>query len=193
MTDDTKNKETAPKLTESEKVEVEAQIEVTVPELEVVKTVPEIVVETTPEAPLEIPVTIGEASAEPMGTVPETETTQIGEIEPPAEDIPAEKPESEKHVPLKREEKAKGDEPPQKEKLGLLRKMAQAIIQLRVQKKLLKVMELFAKHTEITNDDVEKLLHVSDATATRYLDELEKRGKIQQVGATGRSVKYIRR
>ena len=47
--------------------------------------------------------------------------------------------------------------------------MAQATIQLRIQKKLLKVMGLFAKQTEITNDEVEKLLHVSDATATRYL------------------------
>ncbi len=71
--------------------------------------------------------------------------------------------------------------------------MAQATIQLRIQKKLLKVMELFAKQTEITNDEVEKLLHVSDATATRYLAELEKRGKIRQVGTTGRGVKYVKR
>lgn len=53
-------------------------------------------------------------------------------------------------------------------------------------------MGLFAKQTEITNDEVEKLLHVSDATATRYLAELEKRGKIRQVGTTGRSVKYVK-
>ena len=70
--------------------------------------------------------------------------------------------------------------------------MAQATIQLRIQKKLLKIMELFAKQTEITNDEVEKLLQVSDATATRYLAELEKRGKIRQVGTTGRGVKYVK-
>ena len=54
-------------------------------------------------------------------------------------------------------------------------------------------MEQFAKQTEITNDEVEKLLHVSDATATRYLSELEKRGKLKQVGTTGRGVLYVKR
>ena len=71
--------------------------------------------------------------------------------------------------------------------------MAQVTIRLRIQKKLLKVMELFAKQTEITNDEVQMLLHVSDATATRYLAEHEKRGKIRQVGTTGRGVKYVKR
>ena len=42
-----------------------------------------------------------------------------------------------------------------------------------------------------TNDDVEKALEVSDATATRYLDKLEKEGKIVQVGREGRFVKYL--
>ncbi len=42
-------------------------------------------------------------------------------------------------------------------------------------------MRLFAKQTEITNDEVVKLLHVSDATATRYLAELEKRGLVRLV------------
>jgi len=40
------------------------------------------------------------------------------------------------------------------------------------------------------NADVENLLSVSDATATRYLDELEKDGKIKQVGRTGKHVYY---
>lgn len=43
---------------------------------------------------------------------------------------------------------------------------------------------------KITNDEVEKLLRVSDATATRYLQTLEKEGKIQQVGVTGKAVWY---
>lgn len=42
----------------------------------------------------------------------------------------------------------------------------------------------------VTNDRVETLLNVSDATAERYLDELEKEGAIVQVGRTGRSVTY---
>ena len=172
------------KTTQSEEVQTEPKTEESVPEPEVLENVPE----TTPEVIPEAPQTTGEASAEPMETVPETPTAQMGGNEPLEEK--ASEPEKEEREPRKREAK---DEPPQKEKLGLLRQMAQATIQLRIQKKLLKVMELFAKQTEITNDEVEKLLHVSDATATRYLAELEKRGKIRQVGTTGRGVKYVKR
>lgn len=42
----------------------------------------------------------------------------------------------------------------------------------------------------ITNNDVEALLGVSDATAERYLNELEKQGRIAQIGKTGRTVSY---
>lgn len=47
-----------------------------------------------------------------------------------------------------------------------------------------------AQGKKITNNDVEKLLGVADSTATRYLDELEKEGKIKQVGKTGKGVYY---
>ena len=138
---------------------------------------PEIVTETASETP-------SEASAELAENIPETLTAQMGGNEPLEEKVP--EPMKEDREPRKQEE----NEP--KEKLGLLRQMAQATIQLRIQKKLLKVMELFAKQTEITNDEVEKLLHVSDATATRYLAELEKRGKVGHVVTTGRGVKYVK-
>lgn len=42
----------------------------------------------------------------------------------------------------------------------------------------------------VTNNDIEKLLGVSDATATRYLSELEKEGKVEQIGKTGQGVEY---
>ena len=67
---------------------------------------------------------------------------------------------------------------------------ARATIQTRKQKKLAKIMEALNTKNKITNDEVEKLLHVSDATATRYLSALEKEGKIQQVGKTGTGVVY---
>ena len=70
-------------------------------------------------------------------------------------------------------------------------KAAQAI-QFRKQKKLTKIMTLFLKKTHITNDEVEKLLHVSDATATRYLSQLEKQGKIKQSGRLGQGVTYTK-
>ena len=53
-----------------------------------------------------------------------------------------------------------------------------------------KIREFFAGQGRAANDDVEKLLGVSDATATRYLDELEKEGLIRQVGRTGKHVYY---
>lgn len=43
---------------------------------------------------------------------------------------------------------------------------------------------------EIRNDDVEKLLGVSDATAERYLQEMENRGLLTQIGKEGRFVYY---
>jgi len=69
---------------------------------------------------------------------------------------------------------------------------ARATIQDRKRKKLDKIMEALNTKGKITNDEVEKLLHVSDATATRYLSALEKEGKIQQVGKTGKAVEYTR-
>ena len=44
----------------------------------------------------------------------------------------------------------------------------------------------------ITNNDVEKLLGVSDSTAERYLDQLEKQGKLKQMADTGRGVYYTK-
>ena len=67
---------------------------------------------------------------------------------------------------------------------------ARNAIQFRKRKKLDRVMSLFLQQSKITNDEVEKFLHVSDATATRYLSQLEKEGKIQQSGKTGKGVSY---
>ena len=53
-----------------------------------------------------------------------------------------------------------------------------------------KILKLLKDKTSISNNDVEKLLGVSDATATNYLQELENEGKIVQIGKTGRSVSY---
>lgn len=43
---------------------------------------------------------------------------------------------------------------------------------------------------KITNDLVEKEMKISDATATRYLNELESLGLIKQIGKEGQSVYY---
>jgi len=67
---------------------------------------------------------------------------------------------------------------------------AQLTIQNKKRKKLDLILTLFAKRKNITNDEVEKFRHVSDATATRYLSILEKENKIKQMGKTGHMVSY---
>jgi Mn-dependent DtxR family transcriptional regulator len=43
-------------------------------------------------------------------------------------------------------------------------------------------VEKLAKSKQINNDDVRELLHVSQSTATNYLEELTKQGKIKKSG-----------
>lgn len=69
-------------------------------------------------------------------------------------------------------------------------KRANAKRQEKKREKINEILDLFAKQTNLTNDEVEKLLHVSDATTTRYLETLEKEGKIKQIGKTGKGVRY---
>jgi len=52
------------------------------------------------------------------------------------------------------------------------------------------ILEFLKGNEKITNNDVEKMLGVSDATATRYLNELEKEQKIKQIGTVGHTVYY---
>ena len=47
------------------------------------------------------------------------------------------------------------------------------------------------KKKGVNNNDIEKLLDVSDGTANKYLNELEKEEKIEQVGVSGRGVYYV--
>ncbi len=58
------------------------------------------------------------------------------------------------------------------------------------EKNMVHILRFLQEKREVRNNDIEKLLNVSDATATRYLDELEKEGKITQHGETGQSVFY---
>ena len=80
-------------------------------------------------------------------------------------------------------------------KISLARELlvkARNMIQFRKRKKLERVMTLFLKKSKITNDEVREFLHVSDATAERYLNALEKENRIRQVGKTGHGVSYSR-
>ncbi len=53
-----------------------------------------------------------------------------------------------------------------------------------------KILKFLRENGKIQNNDVERLTGVSNATAERYLDELEKEGKLVQHGKIGPSVFY---
>lgn len=53
-----------------------------------------------------------------------------------------------------------------------------------------KILDMFLSRDKIANKDVERELNVSDSTATRYLGELEKEGKIRQVGGEDNRYTY---
>jgi len=131
--------------------------------------------------------------SEPLQTS-ETRTAQIPVNEPLTS-----KPEPLESAPISAPQPQPVSAPvfiePQQNKISLARELltkARNAIQFRKRKKLDRVMALFLQQSKITNDEVEKYLHVSDATAERYLNILEKENKIKQVGKTGHAVSYSR-
>ena len=134
------------------------------------------------EAPIEAqPQAAQVPLSEPLASEPVSETKQV-ESEPESVETDS-SPES---SPTQAE-------PVSVPKPNLVRDLlnkARFAIQTRKRVKLDRIMTLFAKRTNITNDEVEKFLHVSDATATRYLEILEKENKIKQSAKTGKGVSY---
>lgn len=53
-----------------------------------------------------------------------------------------------------------------------------------------KIAALLRERGELSNSDIREALGVSDRSVIRYMDELEREGKVEQVGKTGRSVAY---
>ncbi|MCX6739511.1 MAG: hypothetical protein NT098_05725 [Candidatus Parcubacteria bacterium] len=64
-------------------------------------------------------------------------------------------------------------------------------LQFRKRKKLDRILTEITKKGKITNDEVEKLLHVSDKTAERYLSQLVKELKIKTNGQKGKALLYL--
>ena len=64
-------------------------------------------------------------------------------------------------------------------------------LQFRKRKKLDRILVEVTKKGKITNDDVEKLLHISDKTAERYLSQLVKEQKIKTNGKKGKALFYL--
>src|SRR3989338_3978456 len=53
-----------------------------------------------------------------------------------------------------------------------------------------KALAMFDDKSELSNAEIRKALGVSSRTAVRYLDELEREGKVEQVGKIGHAVTY---
>ncbi|QQG42460.1 MAG: HTH domain-containing protein [Candidatus Giovannonibacteria bacterium] len=53
-----------------------------------------------------------------------------------------------------------------------------------------KALAMFQEKQELSNSEIREHLGVSSRTAVRYLDELEREGKIEQVGKIGHAVTY---
>src|SRR3989344_5472569 len=53
-----------------------------------------------------------------------------------------------------------------------------------------KALAMFASKPELSNAEIRKALGVSSRTAVRYLDELEREGKLGQIGKIGHAVTY---
>jgi len=80
----------------------------------------------------------------------------------------------------------------QQDQTGFIRALlakAQAKIQSNKQKKLEKIILFAQKKKILANEDVQKLLHISSATATRYLVKLVQQGHLARVG-NPRDAKY---
>jgi len=140
------------------------------------------------EVPTETPPTetqTEETKTEPAfeNPTPAEVSTQVGQTPEPTkeeEKKPLEEPKTEE----KPKEEIKPDpEKPQPPQINLneLRDKANKERQDRKQEHLSEVEKL-AKSKQINNDDVRELLNVSQSTATNYLEELTKQGKIKKSG-----------
>jgi predicted HTH transcriptional regulator len=135
-------------------------------------------VETPKEETLSEGATSAETPVETPQIQPEVKEPQIETQEtPPTAPTPQPTPQPEISIS------------PQPPLLRQLWQKALEKIRERKSKRLEKILQLAKEKGEITNDDVEKLLHVSDMTATRYLNELVKQGRLKRIGPPSR-VKY---
>ena len=67
---------------------------------------------------------------------------------------------------------------------------AQAV-QDRIERRKVKIMAQAKSVGRITNDGVEDLFCISDATARNYLNQLVAESQLEKVGTTGRGVYYV--
>jgi predicted HTH transcriptional regulator len=77
------------------------------------------------------------------------------------------------------------------DELKELRKSAQKAVRSRIKSRQKVILEYAQAKGKVVNDEVESMFCVSDSTAGRYLDDLEKKGKLKQIGEKGKGVYYV--
>ncbi len=127
------------------------------------ESVPEVVPEPVPE-PI---VLVAEPSPMPAPPAPEPSAPSVSVAVPPP--APASEPSQSSQKPRKASSKNRMLE----------------VVRARRAERLEKIVQLAREKRVITNDDVQKLLLVSDSTATRYLNSLVVQVRLRRVGAPG--------
>ncbi len=129
------------------------------------------------------------------GAVNQPETSQPNQTQTPLASEPIQpissQPASSAPAPLT-PQAPQAQSPAQQDQTGFIRALlakAQAKIQFNKQKKLDKIILFAQKKKIIANEDIQLLLHVSSATATRYLVKLVQQGRLARVG-NPRDAKY---
>lgn len=130
--------------------------------------------------------------AEPAPTPAEPEKKASLPVEEPVASLPKESTgEITPQVPLETTQSSPPTQPEISQPfIAKLLERARAKIFSNREKKLAIILAFLQKEGKITNDQVQRLIKVSDATATRYLEILEKRGQVRQLGERGRGVFY---
>lgn len=58
------------------------------------------------------------------------------------------------------------------------------------EKRKQEILKILEQKEKLSNKEIRKQLKISDRTVVKYMDELEKEGKVKQVGKTGKSAYY---
>ena len=72
--------------------------------------------------------------------------------------------------------------------VGICNTAVDRIVRKNANKK--KILALLGERGELSNSDIRDELGVSGRTAVRYMNELEKGGKVEQIGDTGKYTHY---
>jgi len=146
-----------------------------------------------PESPTDVSTSVPIESQNGRVNQPESEVQEASNEAPIPEPVQSVSKESEPSAPAPLTPQApQPQSPAQQDQTGFIRALlakAQAKIQSNKQNKLDKIMLFAQKKKVVANEDIQLLLHVSSATATRYLVKLVQQDRLARVG-NPRDAKY---